>query len=84
MTDKMSDEELCYVSATEALRLFRAKRLSPAELMAALIARAEAVNPKINAFADRYFDEAMDKARASEARYAKGQPAGPLDGVPSP
>lgn len=78
----MTDEDLCYVSATEALRLFRAGTLSPAELMRALIARAEAVNPRINAFADRYFDEAMDKARASEARYAKGAPSGPLDGIP--
>lgn len=78
----MTPEELCYVSATEALSLFRQKKLSPVELLQALIARAEAVNPRVNAFADRYVDEALDKARASEARYAKGTPAGPLDGVP--
>jgi hypothetical protein len=37
--------DLCYLPATEALRLFRERRLSPVELMAAVIARAEVVEP---------------------------------------
>ena len=56
----MSNEDLCYLSATEALKLFESRKLSPRELMAALIARIERVNPGVNCFADRYFDEAMD------------------------
>ncbi len=79
----MTDDDICYVSATEALRLFRAKKLSPVELVTALIARAGRVNPAINCFADRYFDEALVQARAAEARYMKrGARALPLDGVP--
>jgi Asp-tRNA(Asn)/Glu-tRNA(Gln) amidotransferase A subunit family amidase len=45
----MSDAELCYLSAAEALRLFR-KKLSPVDLMEAVIRRAEAVQPKVNCF----------------------------------
>lgn len=74
--------DLCYLSAHEALELFRARKLSPVELMEAVIARAERVNPRINAFADTYFDEAMAAAKRSEARYAKGGRTRPLEGIP--
>jgi len=76
------DLELCYLSAVEAVRRFTAKTLSPVEVMEAVLARAEAVQPTINAFTFTYFDEAMEAARAAEARYAKGAPLGPLDGLP--
>ena len=79
----MSDLELCYLSATEALSLFRRRRLSPVELLKALMRRAEAVNPTINAFADTYFEEALAKARTAEAEYNKrsGNPRR-LEGLP--
>ena len=49
----MGDQpDLCYLSATDALRLFRARELSPVELTQAVIDRAEAVEPIVNAFAD--------------------------------
>ena len=77
----MSD--LHYLSATDALAMFRNRELSPVELVEAVIARAEAVEPAINAFAETHFDEAIAAARAAEARYAgRGEPAGPLDGLP--
>jgi len=76
-------EELVYLSAVEALRLFRSRKLSPVELLQALIARAEAVEPQINAFAERLFDEALEQARQAEARYAgRGEPPRPLEGIP--
>ena len=61
--NSMSDLELCYLPATEAIARFKAKTLSPVELLDALIHRAEQVEPVINAFTYRHFDEAMDKAR---------------------
>ena len=76
----MSD--LHYLSATDALAMFRSKELSPVELLQAVIARAEAVEPAINAFAESRFDEALEAAKAAEARYATGEPLGPLDGLP--
>jgi len=78
----MSDTDLCYLPAAEALRRFKAKTLSPVELMRAVIARAEATQKKINAFTFTHFDEAMDLAKKAEARYAKGQRCGALEGLP--
>jgi len=74
--------DLHYLSAVEALAMFGTRELSPVELLTAVIARAEAVEPTINAFAETRFDEAVNAARAAEARYARGEPAGPLDGLP--
>ena len=77
----MSD--LAYLPATEALRRFRARELSPVELMTAVIERAEAAEPVINAFAETRYDEALAQARAAEARYAgSGPPPRALEGLP--
>ena len=79
----MDDIELCYLPAVEALSLFRRRKLSPVEVMAAVIRRAEAVNPTINAFADTYFEEAMEKAKAAEAIYSRRSgKARELEGIP--
>ncbi len=77
----MNRDDLCYVPAYRVLELFRARELSPVEFMQAIIARAEAVNPKINAFADSYFDEALAAAKAAEDRYMNGEHR-PLEGIP--
>lgn len=78
----MSDLDLCYLPAAEALRLFRAKKLSPVELMAATIRRAEATQPKVNCFTFTHYDEAMALARKAEAKYARGRKTGALEGLP--
>ncbi len=78
----MSDSDLHYLSATDALAMFRSKELSPVELLTALIDRAAEVEPVINAFAETRFDEAMDAARAAQERYAgRGEPPRPLEGL---
>lgn len=73
--------ELCYLSAVEAIQRFKARTLSPVELLEALIQRAEQVEPKINAFSFEYFDEALAAARQAEQRYWQGN-ARPLEGIP--
>jgi amidase len=79
----VSDLDLCYMSATDALSLFRARKLSPVELMKAVIGRAEKVNKKVNAFTFTHFDEALEAARKAEAKYAKaGARVGALEGLP--
>jgi amidase len=67
----MSDDELCYLSAVAAIAGFKARKLSPVELMQAVIARAEAVEPTINAFPMTSYERALEQARAAEARYMK-------------
>ncbi|WP_050929776.1 amidase [Aestuariivita boseongensis] len=74
-------EDLIYMTATEAMRRFAEKSLSPVELLDAQIARAEATAENVNAFTHTHFDEARDAAKAAEARWAKGTPAGCLDGL---
>jgi len=75
------DLDLCYMTATEALAQFKSKKLSPVELLKALIARSQAVNPKINAFTYTFYDRALEQAKKAEARYMKGRPR-PLEGIP--
>jgi Asp-tRNA(Asn)/Glu-tRNA(Gln) amidotransferase A subunit family amidase len=76
----MSDD-LHYLSATEALARFRDRTLSPVELLDAVIARAEEVEPTVNALCHERFEAARAEARAAEARYARGE-ARALEGIP--
>ncbi|HYZ82573.1 MAG TPA: amidase, partial [Solirubrobacteraceae bacterium] len=75
--------DLCYLSAGEALGLFRKRALSPVELLDAVLARAEAVEPTVNALCHQRFDAARQQARAAEARYGgRGEAPRPLEGLP--
>ena len=62
-------EDLHYLSATDALAKFASGELSPLTLMQAIIDRANAVEPKVNAFSHTFYDEAMEQAREAEQRY---------------
>ncbi len=73
--------DLAYLGANEALVAFAARALSPVELLDALIERAAAVEPAVNAFAETMYDEARAEARRSERRWADGT-ARPLEGLP--
>jgi aspartyl-tRNA(Asn)/glutamyl-tRNA(Gln) amidotransferase subunit A len=79
-----ADSDLCYLSATEAKRLFAARELSPVELLEAVIDRTGKVEPQINAFTERLFDEALAQAREAEQVYAgkAGRGPRPLEGIP--
>lgn len=78
----MSDE-LHYLSATEAIAHFRARELSPVELLQAIIDRTQKFEPHINAFTEEMFDEALAGARDAESRYrGQGPDPRPLEGIP--
>ena len=75
--------ELHYLSATEALHAFRARTLSPVELMEAVIERADKVDGTVNALCHRFDERALEQARKAEARYmGNGEPPRPLEGIP--
>jgi len=75
--------DLHYISATDALARFRSRELSPVELMEAVIARADAVDPAVNAFCHTYYDRALEQAKQAEAVYARRpEDARPLEGLP--
>ena len=77
----LSMRELCTLTATQAIAAFKAGTLSPVTLMEATLARIEAVNPALNAFTEVHRERALDRARAAEAAYARGE-ARPLEGIP--
>lgn len=76
----MIDIDLAYMSASLQLDLFRARKLSPVEVLQAQITRHERHNDAVNATTYTHFEKAMDEARASEARWMNGT-ARPLEGV---
>ncbi|MDR3371871.1 amidase family protein [Rhodoferax sp.] len=80
----MHDEDLCYISATEALTRFRNKELSPVELLEAQLRRAKRVEPTVNAFCSMRSDAALIAAKEAEKIYSTTpQLAKPLTGIPT-
>jgi amidase len=77
----MDKLDLCYLSAKDSIDLFASRKLSPVELLQALLERIESVNPSINALGDCYFEEALIKAREAETRWLNGT-ARQLEGIP--
>ena len=76
-------DDIAFASALDLAEQYRRKAVSPVEAAEALFARLEALQPKLNAFCVVDRDGALVAARASEGRWAKGEPLGPLDGVPA-
>jgi amidase len=74
--------DLCFTPATELVRLFRARRASPLELMHALLARIDAVNPTVNAIVTLARESALAEARRATAALRRSARLGPLHGVP--
>ncbi|MGY4290505.1 aspartyl-tRNA(Asn)/glutamyl-tRNA(Gln) amidotransferase subunit A [Bradyrhizobium sp. LM2.7] len=72
----------CLLSATELRGLIVEKRISPVEITRAVLARAEALQPKLNCFITLCGDEAMAQAREAERKVIAGEPLGLLHGIP--
>jgi len=70
------------LSIAELSRLMAARKLSPVELVEALIQRVEQHDNQTRAFITRTFDLARQQARRAEAEVAAGGPRGPLHGIP--
>jgi aspartyl-tRNA(Asn)/glutamyl-tRNA(Gln) amidotransferase subunit A len=71
------------MSAIALLKAYRSRALSPVEAMQDVLARAAAFEPHIHATYLLAPERALAAARASEQRWQRGEPAGPLDGVPA-
>lgn len=63
-------------------QLVRRKQVSPVELVEAHLARIAELNPKLNAFVHLDAERVRGDARAAEAVVTRGDPLGPLHGVP--
>jgi Asp-tRNA(Asn)/Glu-tRNA(Gln) amidotransferase A subunit family amidase len=78
----MHSADLCYLPATTLADLIRTREVSPVEVVDAVLARIETVNPRLNAYCTVAADQARVAARDAEARLARGEAVGPLHGVP--
>ena len=76
----MSD--LHALDATTLSKAYADHRLSPVEVTQAVIAQIERCEPKLCALYAYDPEAALAQARASEARWQRGAPLSPLDGVP--
>src|SRR3990172_4571939 len=79
----MASDELCWMPASEMAAAIRRKKVSPVEVMKAVLGRIERLNPTLNAFVTLTAEQAMRSARAAERALGKRSARlGPLHGVP--
>ena len=78
----MPDDTLCFMPATALAAAIRDRRLSPVELMDAVLARIARLNPQLRAYLTVTDGAARQAARAAETAVMRGDPLGPLHGIP--
>ena len=74
--------DVCFRSAADLARMIAAREVSAAEVMEAHLARTDQVNPAVNAIVTLTPDAARRQAAAADAAVARGDPLGPLHGLP--
>jgi len=74
--------EAHWMTAHAAAAAIANKKMSPVELVKALLDRIERLNPRLNVFIRVDADAALNAARAAEAEAAQGRLRGALHGVP--
>jgi aspartyl-tRNA(Asn)/glutamyl-tRNA(Gln) amidotransferase subunit A len=77
-----SDQDLPFLSAVELTEAYRARTLSPIEVVDAILSRIERVNPGLNAFTIVLGEEARESARRAEEVIQRGNDRQPLLGIP--
>ncbi len=80
----MDTTELGFMPATELAAAIRDKKLSPVEIVDAVLTRIEALNPRLNAFLTVNADGARAAAQQAEAAVMRGETLGLLHGLPVP
>jgi amidase len=76
----MSD--LLKLDATDQLSALAGRRVSALELLEASLSRQQQVHGRLNAVVATSLERALEHARAIDERRVKGEPMGPLTGLP--
>jgi aspartyl-tRNA(Asn)/glutamyl-tRNA(Gln) amidotransferase subunit A len=74
--------DLAYLGILETAALFKQRALSPVELLDALLARIDKLDPTYHAFIAVTAGAARAAAEAAEAEFAAGRVSGPMQGIP--
>jgi len=78
----MPERDLCFTPATELAKLYRVRKVSPLEVVQAVLARVDQVNPQVNAYVTIARESALKAARAATRALRRGAKLPPLHGVP--
>ena len=79
----MTDTDLCFTPAMKLTAMIRRGAVSPLEVVQALLARIERVNPRLNAYCTVAAEQALAAARtATAATRRRSARLGSLHGVP--
>jgi len=79
----VTSAQIAFMTASELLRRYRTRELSPREATQAALEQIDALNRVVNAFCLVDADRALAQAAESEQRWSRGEPRGQLDGVPA-
>ncbi|HSF29567.1 MAG TPA: amidase [Candidatus Tectomicrobia bacterium] len=74
--------DLCYLPATELEVAIRTKQVSPVDVVDAMLARIERLNPRLNAYCTVTATAARAAAKEAEAAVMRGDALGTLHGIP--
>ncbi len=74
--------DLCYLPATELGVAIRTKQVSPVDVVDAMLARIERLNPRLNAYCTVAASAARAAAKEAEAAVMRGDALGTLHGIP--
>jgi amidase len=77
-----TSRDLCFTPAVQLLKLYRARKVSPLEVMQAVLARIDAVNPQVNAVVTLAREAALRDARRATGALRRSGALPPLFGVP--
>jgi aspartyl-tRNA(Asn)/glutamyl-tRNA(Gln) amidotransferase subunit A len=76
------EDGIAYASIADLGRRFRRKEVSPTEVVGALLARIERLEPRLHCFVTLTAERALAEARAAEAKLMRGEAGSPLLGIP--
>src|SRR5215217_1128926 len=79
---RYSNADPCYLPAQILAAEIAARRLSPVDIVEAMLARIAAHDPKLHAFVEVYADDSRLAAEAADKAIRAGHAVGPLHGVP--
>ena len=78
----MLEDDLAFTPALELRELITTKRVPPVELTELYLRRIERLDSSLNSYLTVAHDQAMRAAKAAEAAVLRGDPLGPLHGMP--
>src|SRR2546428_11060813 len=78
----MANPELCFLNVPNLAPLLRARKLSPVEIVHALLERIDTLNGDLIAYLHISAEHALAAAQAAEIEIGSGGYRGPLHGIP--